>query len=263
MVASNIAVTHSDAGLALAEVTRAERISPHFMRLTLAGDDLNAWMNVGFDHWFRLAVPTSDSTRFDNLSDRFDLGGYLKYMTLPKGTRPVIRNYTVRNFRQGEIDVDFVVHGDNGVAAPWAQSAPIGQTVALIDQGAGFRDLATDCTLLVGDDSALPAVVGVLRDLDRAASGIAIIEIADSADAQDVDAPIGMDVRWIVREPGTKPGATALHATQSIDKFHGRANVFATGESKLATGARRHFVAAGVPKDRITFSGYWRDRSRA
>src|SRR5262245_58449954 len=140
MVSSNITVTHADTGVVTAEVIEAVRISPHFVRLTIAGDGLAGWRHVGFDQWFRLPGPTSDDTRFDNLADTFGLPGYLKYLTLPRATRPVIRNYTVREFRPDadELDIDFVVHGDEGVAGPWADGLPVGASVALIDQGCGF-----------------------------------------------------------------------------------------------------------------------------
>lgn len=120
MTASNIKVSHADTGLTTADVLRAEQISSHVVRITLGGEALCGWRSLGFDQWFRLALPVSDDTRFDRLSDRFGMGGYLRYLSLPKATRPVIRNYTVRNFRAdaGELDVDFVVHGSDGVAGP-------------------------------------------------------------------------------------------------------------------------------------------------
>lgn len=205
MASTNIAVSHADTGLVSAEVLRAERISPHFVRLTLGGGGLLDRRALGFDQWFRLALPVSDETRFDRLSDRFDLRGYLHYLALPKATRPVIRNYTVREYRgdSGELDVDFVVHGTEGIAGPWAGTLPIGAPVALIDQGCGYRPVegASD-VLLAGDESALPAVLGILRDLPADTRGAAIIEIPDAEDRQPVTAPPGVDVRWLVRRVG-------------------------------------------------------------
>ncbi|RZS68226.1 NADPH-dependent ferric siderophore reductase [Agromyces ramosus] len=258
---SNLVVTHAETGLVNADVVEAVRISPHFVRLTLAGDDLADWRHLGFDQWFRLAVPTSDDTRFDNLADTYDMAGYLRFLMLPKATRPVIRNYTVREFRPDdlELDVDFVVHGDAGVAGPWAQGLPIGASVALIDQGCGYRQLDADDVLLVGDESALPAVVGILRDLPRDARGHALIELPDLDDRQPVDAPDGVDVHWIVREPGGPVGVAALDHLRELPPFAGSVNAFAAGESKLATGARRHLVNdRAVPKANVTFCGYWR-----
>ena len=263
MGVSNIAVTHSGTGVVQAEVIEAQRISPHFVRLTLAGDDLADWRDLGFDQWFRLAVPTSDHTRFDNLAETFDTAGYLRYLTLPRATRPVIRNYTVRQFRPetGELDIDFVVHGDDGIAGPWAGSLPLGASVALIDQGCGYRPIDADWTLLVGDESALPAIAGILRDLPREVRGHALIEVPDFDDQQEVEAPDGFSVHWIVRRPDVPIGRTAIDHLQELPFPDGTVNAFAAGESKLATGARRHLINdRGVPKSNITFCGYWRAR---
>lgn len=261
MAVSNIAITHAETGVVGAEVVDAVRISPHFVRLTIAGDDLAGWRHLGFDQWFRLAVPTSDQTRFDNLSETYDTAGYLKYLMLPRATRPVIRNYTVRDYRAEslELDIDFVVHGDDGVAGPWAESLPLGASVALIDQGCGYRAIEADTTVLVGDESALPAVVGILRDLPRDARGHALIELPDFDDRQAVDAPEGMAVHWIVRRPDAAVGRTALEHLRELALPDGTVSAFAAGESKLATGARRHFVNdRHVPKSNVTFCGYWR-----
>ena len=258
---SNLVVTHAETGLVNAEVVDAAQISPHFVRLTLAGDDLRAGATSGSTSGSGSPCRRSDETRFDNLADTYDMAGYLKYLMLPKATRPVIRNYTVREFRPDdlELDVDFVVHGDAGVAGPWAQGLPLGASVALIDQGCGFRQADADQVLLVGDESALPAVVGILRDLPRDARGHALIELPDLDDRQPVDAPDGVDVHWIVREPGAPAGVAALDHLRELPPFEGSVNAFAAGESKLATGARRHLVNdRGVPKGDITFCGYWR-----
>ncbi|WP_040166020.1 siderophore-interacting protein [Microbacterium gorillae] len=262
MVSSNIAVTHASTGLVVADVTRAERISSHVIRITLGGDALADWEHVGFDQWFRLAVPTSDAARFDNLSDRFGVSGYLKYLTLPRSTRPVIRNYTVREFRPdtAELDVDFVIHGGVGIAGPWAERLPVGDTVGLIDQGAGFRHKDAADVLLVGDESAMPAVLGILRDLDRNATGTAVIEVPAADDVQPDEAPDGVDVRWIIRSGGDRPGTRALEEVTALVPAP-TVRAFSAGESRLATGARRHLVSGcGVPKENVAFCGYYKLR---
>jgi len=258
---SNIAVTHAPSGLVRAEVVRTERVTPHMMRVTLGGPDLERFEFRGFDQWFRLAVPVDESSRLDRLPDRFGIAGYLRFITLPKGTRPVIRNYTVRAFRAdpAELDIDFVVHGTEGVAAPWAASAQPGSPVALIDQGCGWKPVPADWLLLVGDESGLPALAGILRDLPRDAVGHAIIELFDLADRQDVQAPTGVTVHWVERATGAAPGSAALPALAALEFPAGSVYAFAVGESSLATGARRHLVnERGVPKSDVSFCGYWK-----
>lgn len=264
MASTNIKVSPAETGLVLAETLRAERISPHFVRVTVGGEGLDGWRSLGFDQWFRLALPVSAETRFDRLSERFDLRGYLRYLSLPKATRPVIRNYTVRAYRADacELDIDFVVHGADGFAGPWAATLPVGAPVGLIDQGCGYRAVAgASRVILAGDESAMPAVLGILRDLPSDTSGTAIIEIPHDEDRQPVVAPAGVDVQWIVRDDASRPGAEALAAVREFVPGTEPVSAFFAGEQRLATGGRRYLVAeAGVPKTSVDFTGYWRLR---
>lgn len=288
MPAQNIAISHAETGLVTAEVGRAERISPSFVRMTFVGPQLRTWRHIGFDQWFRLAIPVAgDTTRFDRLSERFDMRGYLRYLTLPKATRPAIRNYTVREFRAeaGELDVDFVVHGGEGhanhpgsgsnagIAGPWAETLPRGAHVALIDQGCGYRatETAAPYVVLAADESALPAVAGILRDLPRGATGDAIIEVPDPADQQPLHAPPGVAVHWLTRSSAARPGSSALRLLRELpmrdpapavpDPAAGEFRAFIAGEQQLATGGRRHLLTErGIAKADVTFCGYWRQK---
>lgn len=248
--------------LCVVDVVRTERISPNFIRVTLGGEQLGPLPDHGFDHWFRMFLPQEEGETSFALPERVDLIGYMKYLRMPSATRPHLRNYTVRDFRPGELelDVDFVVHGDQGVATRWVQRARPGDTVALLDQGRGYdAPDDTDYHLLATDETGLPAVAGILRDLPRDAQGLALIEIADAADAQACDAPDGVELRWIVRDPGVRPGALALDAVRAWEPPAGATvSAYLVGEQQLPVGARRHLVALGVPKSRIAFSGYWR-----
>ena len=270
MPAQNIAVDHADTGLVTARVESAERISPAFVRVSLSGEQLLGWRNLGFDQWFRLAIPVAgDNTRFDRLSERFDMRGYLRYLTLPRATRPAIRNYTVREFdaRTGQLDIDFVIHDSDpdhaGVAAPWAQGLPVGDIVALIDQGCGYRTVpGARQVVLVGEETALPAVLGILRDLPEDATGHAIVEVPSDADRQPVEAPAGVSVHWLAREAGAAPGVAALEELRGLSPFpDGPVSGFVAGEQKLAAGGRRHLVGErGLDRSAVDFCGYWRAR---
>ncbi len=252
------------AGHYLAEVARSERVTPHMVRVTFAGDDVRRLPVHGYDQWFRIFLPHPDGTTdFSRVPEQFGLGGYLSYLRTKSGVRPPFRNYTVRALRAdaGELDVDFVAHGDAGVAGPWAQSARAGEQVMVLDQGRGFDPREeTSGYLLVGDESALPAIAGILRDLERDAHGIAIVEMPDAADEQPLDAPAGFDVRWLPRaDPHDRPGALALAAVRALAVEHPAGlHAYLAGEQALVAESRRHLVAAGVPKQRIDFVGYWR-----
>lgn len=264
-----IAVTHAPSGLVHASVVRTERVTPHMVRVTLGGEDLRRFEYRGFDQWVRLAVPVRDDTRFDNMSDRFDTRAYLRFLTLPKATRPVIRSYTIRDHRPDgpdgtpEIDIDFVCHGPVGIAGPWAEAVQPGVDVAFIDQGCGWVHVPADRVLLVADESGLPAIAGILRDLPRDTVGDAFVELIDAADAQPVDAPAGVTVHWLPRTGGEAVGDLALAALRALPWPDGSVAAFAVGESRLATGTRRFLVnERGVPKTHVTFCGYWKSGTR-
>lgn len=247
--------------LCLVEVKRTERISPNFLRITLGGEQLAPLTRHGYDHWFRLFLPNGDDTNYD-LPQRMDPRGYLQYLRMPEATRPPMRNYTVRHHRPEalELDIDFVVHGDEGLATRWATRAKPGDTVALLDQGAAFEfDPDAEHFLLVADETGLPAVSGILRDLPRDARGTAYIEVPHAEDAQETGAPEGVRVEWLVRPHDARPGIRALDAVKNWTPPAGRLSAYLVGEQGLATGARRWLVnELGVPKKAIVFSGYWK-----
>ncbi|MFT0846833.1 siderophore-interacting protein [Actinomycetaceae bacterium L2_0104] len=252
-------------GLYRAEVVRSLQVTPHMRRVTVAGEDLRRLPNHGYDHWFRLFLPQpGQDVDFSRVPDRLGMASYLKFLTSPSGTRPIFRSYTVREFRPdaGELDIDFVVHGELGVAGPWAMRAQAGDEIALIDQGCGF-DLLDDADyhVLAGDESALPAILGILRDLPRDAEGTAIIEVPDLDDMQPSSAPENFEILWLAREGSREPaGRAALDSLRAFVPEHPETlSAYVVGERTLATEGRRHLVGLGVPKNRISFVGYWRE----
>ncbi|MGO3152112.1 MAG: siderophore-interacting protein [Galactobacter sp.] len=245
------------------KVTASERITPHMVRVTVQGESLHRLPVHGFDQWFRLFLPNPGGvTDFSRVPEQFGFGAYMKYLRTKAGVRPPFRNYTVRSLRPdvGEMDIDFVSHGDAGIAGPWAAQARPGEELMILDQGRGF-DLPDDATevLMAGDESALPAVLGVLRDLPAHITGHAIIEIPDAADQQEVEGESQVQLDWIVRDHSDTVGQAALKAFQQLvptaaDTAYG----YTVGEQQLASGGRRHLVAQGVDKRRIGFVGYWK-----
>ncbi|ACZ22064.1 siderophore-interacting protein [Sanguibacter keddieii DSM 10542] len=251
------------------EVLRREQVSPSFVRVTLGGGDAEKFVPMGFDQWFRLFIPVADGT-LGRLPQKLDTLSYLRFLTISKATRPVLRNYTVRAYRADgprgpEIDVDLVVHGSvadgtSGPAATWAQTCTPGDVVAILDEGIGFNPPAgVDRVLLVADETGLPAVAGILASLPATATGTAVVEIPADGDQQDMTAPPGVEVRWVVRtDPHAVPGRAALAAVQAFpvtdEPFYG----WAVGEAALPVALRRHWVAAGLPKENIMFCGYWK-----
>jgi len=257
----NKPVPPRNATMLLADVVRVAHVTPGMIRITLGGDTLADFVPMGFDQWFRLFLPLEGDTNFA-LPKKIDFLGYMQYLAMPKATRPPMRNYTVRQFRaaERELDIDFVAHGDAGVASGWAARAEVGDRVALLDQGAMYAPTdGVDWQLFASDESGLPAVAGVLRDMPRDARGHAFIELGSLDDMQETGAPEGVEIHWIVRDPATRPGVAALEAVQAFEFPPGSVYAYVVGEQSLPTALRRWLVnERGVPKANIMFCGYWR-----
>lgn len=250
-------------------VLRTERLSEHWMRVTLGEGEIDAFVPLGYDQWFRLFLPVGGDEGLERLPAKANkLLGYLKYLRIPDGVRPVMRNYTVRAYRAAtadagaEIDVDFVLHGtgpDAGPASRWAATAGPGDSVVIIDEGLGFNpERGVDRVILAADETGLPAVSGVCASLPASATGVALIEVPSAADALAFDAPPGVEVRWLVRDAQTRPGTLALAALEDVPLPAEGAHAFIVGEQSLPTSARRALVARGLDKASISFIGYWR-----
>lgn len=252
-----------------AEVLASKRISPHFVRVTLGGPGLAGFTAMGFDQWFRLFVPGRDGD-LRLPTSATNLGWYAQYLMMGKEHRPLARNYTVRDYRAAgfgeygstaEIDIDFAIHGDDTPASAWANFATPGCKAGLLDEGITYQ--APDhCewTLLVGDESALPGIAGVLRSLPRDAKGAAYIEIPSAEDAQELGEPEGVTVHWLIRtDAHGEVGVLAAEAVRQAEIPATGVYAFVAGEQKLAAGVRRHLAQErAIPKADITFTGYWR-----
>lgn len=254
-------------------VLRTQRLSPHWARITLGGGEIDRFDYMGYDQWFRIFLPLGGDEGLDRIPAKANkIFGYLKYLRIPDGMRPVMRNYSVRAYRESgpsggpEIDVDFVLHGsaDDGSAGPasrWAQSCEVGESVVIIDEGLTFNpERGTDRVVLVGDETALPAITAICASLPTDASGVVILEAPSVADVLEFTAPAGIDVQWLVRDDhDAKPGVLALEALRSATLPDAPFHAYIAGEQALPTGARRYLVAEReVDKHHVSFCGYWR-----
>src|ERR1700759_4830397 len=137
------------------QVLRTERLTPHLRRVVLGGTGLAGVADNGFtDRYVKLVFPRPGVT----YPEPFDMAEVRE--TMPRESWPVIRTYTIRalDHDAGEMTIDLVVHGDTGVAGPWALSTrPGDEIVALGPGGAYAPDADADAHVLVGDEAALPA----------------------------------------------------------------------------------------------------------
>ncbi|MCT9820963.1 siderophore-interacting protein [Microbacterium sp. W1N] len=217
------------------EVVASERLSAHLVRITLGGD------------------------AFAQFEDRPETDKYAKLKFATPDGHPVTRTYTVRRVDHDArtLQIDFVVHGDEGLAGPWAAAAQPGDRVSLMGPGGGYRpDPEADWHLLAGDLSAVPAIAAALEALPADAEGVAVIEI-DAPDAElPLTAPAGVAVLWLVEpEHDAERLASAL---RTLPWREGRVQVFAHGERESMKAIRRVlFDERELDRGQVSLSGYW------
>lgn len=249
-------------------VARVGDVSPSFRRITVTSDELADFAYLGYDHWFRLFIPAADHQAWRLPSSTSKLW-FAQWLAIRAKARPHVNNYTVRDFRADvrELDIDIVLHrGDSGAlegrVAQWASEVRPGDDLAILDQGLLFnRPAECGSVVLAGDESALPAIEGILRSLPAEIGGRAVIEVPTRSDVRELTHGPAIELHWVVRaevDPAAVAGAAALAATCALPAPAPDTYAFLAGESGLVTGARRHLVQAGLPKDQITFTGLWK-----
>ena len=184
----------------------------------------------------------------------------------PQGSHGVaLRSYTSR--RQdpaaGELDVDFVLHGD-GPAATWAAAAAPGALLG-VASAAPLGAEPAGWLLLAGDETALPGISRILAAAAPGTRGIALLEVAGPAEEQELTAPPGVELRWLHRA-GTAPGESTLlvDAVAGLERPDGE-DLFAWvgAESATVRAVRADLRGRwGLRRHQHHAIGYWR-RGRA
>jgi NADPH-dependent ferric siderophore reductase len=184
----------------------------------------------------------------------------------PDGAHGVsLRSYTAR--RQdpaaGEVEMDFVLHGD-GPAAAWAGAAEAGALLGVAGGGA-LGDRPAGWLLLAGDETAVPAMSRILASAPATTAGIALVEVAGPQEEQPLPGPPGVTVRWLHRGDRA-PGESTLLADAVADLDRpGGDDVFAwvAAESAAVRTVRADLRGRwGLGRAQHHAIGYWR-RGRA
>jgi NADPH-dependent ferric siderophore reductase len=239
------------------EVLRAERITPHMVRVTFGGEDLADYETQGPDDDFRIFFPLPGQDR--PLLPTLGEGGFV---WPEEAQRPQNREYTPRRFDPAtrELQVDFVVHGD-GPGSVWADNAAPGHLAGSVGPRRS-RVMSPQVTeyLLFGDESALPSIGRRLEELPAGVNVRAFVEVADASEEQQIESRANVDLTWLHRN-GAEPGASNLleHAARSITTLPEGTFAWVSGEAGSIRMVRRHLLNdLGVPPAWLRFTGYWK-----
>lgn len=245
------------------EVVTVTRLTPHLQRVTLSGASLASFPDVGPDQRVKLLLPRKGEIR-PHLADARSMRDL---MTLPLGRRPIMRTYTVRHRRpeQNQLDIDFALHGHPGSGAgpatSWALTALPGDRIGLFGPAPTYvRPPVGAVHLIVGDESALPAIAAIAERLPAGARGDVIVEVEDDSDRIKLAVPFGVRVWWLVRHGlAAQDSPLMMDLVRSLSLPKDNTWAWLAGESSVVTGMRRHLVSdRGIDRAQVTFTGYWR-----
>lgn len=239
------------------EVIERIRLTPHLVRIVAGGAGIAGVTDNGFtDAYTKMLFAPAGS----DLVPPYDMEKLRE--ELPFEQLPSQRTYTIRRFAldDDQIWIDFVTHGDEGIAGPWAATAQPGDAVVLGGIGGGYApDASADWHLLVGDESAIPAIAAALERMPADAVGTAIVEVQNEAEQLELEHPAGIDLVWLHRGDA-EAGSTPLlaDAVRALEWREGRVQVFAHGERGEMKQLRPHLTdERGVERTQLSLSAYW------
>jgi len=282
-------------------VARITDLTPSFRRFTFTGDDLHEYGDTGFDQRIKVVFPVEGGS-LDTMPTEGEW--YSQWREMPAEERHPFRTYTTRAVRHDarEVDVDMVAHDVSGPASLWIRDARVGDEVMLaaptIHHGGANLGLdfvppeRTEQYLLVGDETAAPAIAVMLEQLPPSARGVVVLEVPDERDAPYLPAHPGFRVDVAGRGDGERHAhllrAAAAHARELCPGGRGAeveeidvdttllwevprsakggaalksAPLYAwvAGESAAVKQVRRDLVReVGIDRRAVAFMGYWR-----
>ncbi|GAA1137279.1 MULTISPECIES: siderophore-interacting protein [Microbacterium] len=220
-------------------LTAREWLAPDFVRVRLSGSDLAGFDSLGSDDHMRLFFPAGPVDTVEELR------------ASPS------REYTPLAWGEDWLDVEFAVHGDEGVAAPWAATAPLGSSIGVGGpRGSAVISGQPGSWFLAGDETAIPAIRRFAALLPADVPARIVIETVSASREVEIEAPV--DVEWVHR--GDAPSGSAL--TTLIDGLTDAVGadpfVFIAAEQSIVKPGRALLERWGVDTAHAVVKGYWK-----
>ena len=237
------------------EVVGREWITPKMLRIRFGGPNVEGFESHVPDEHVKLVFPDPDTGRTRPPTQDGD------HLHWPRPFPPT-REYTIRSFdrERGIVAIDFVVH-EGGLASGWALGALVGDRLWIAGPRPGLVvPEAFGYHVLIGDETALPAIARWLEELPPTTRGVAAIEIPDADERQPLRTPDGFEVRWLDRAGAPAGGTERIRALidglRVPDDEH--VYLFVAGEAGLIKPVRSWARANGFTKRNSSIAGYWR-----
>ncbi|WP_202368961.1 siderophore-interacting protein [Pseudomonas sp. MWU318] len=238
------------------EVLRVVDLTPRMRRITLGGPELAGFISLGTDDHVKLLFP-------QNAEQAAALETMVLGAGKDNGPLPEMRDYTPRRYdlEKLELDIDFVLHGD-GPASTWAEQAQPGQFLHIGGpRGSMIVPDIFDSYLLIGDETALPAIARRLEDLASNRKALVVIEVENGAEQQLLESAAQVNVIWVLREGGKD---NLLTTVKQLQVPKGNLYAWVATETKVSRQIRRVLLDEhGLNEQFIKAVGYWRAEGSA
>jgi NADPH-dependent ferric siderophore reductase len=221
-------------------VARLEPLGSGMLRVVARGDELQGFTSLGFDDHVKLFFP--GDTGVDG--------------------RPPMRDFTPRRYdaAAGELWIDFFLH-EEGPAGSWAAQAAVGQGIAVGGpRGSSVIPLeGIDAHLLIGDETALPAIGRRLEELPAGTRALCVVETADGVTGYPLASKAKTELHWVKRNPEEQaPAAGLIAALRRLDLPAAGCFAWAALEMQGARAMRRYLVGErGFDKHWVKAAAYW------
>ena len=234
--------------------TRVEdvrRLTPHLIRVVVGGEDLEGFAAGEFtDHYVKLQIPPQGAP----YSAPFDADDVKAH--LPREQWPRTRSFTVRQWdpERALLTIDFVDHGDTGVAGPWASAARPGDGLQLMGPGGAYApDPAADWHLMVGDEAVVPAIAASLERVPEGVPVHVVLEVDGPEDEVALETPGDLRVTWLHRRADADDAL--VEAVRALAFPEGSVHAFVHGEASAVRAVRRHLVVdRGISAEALSVS---------
>lgn len=241
------------------EVLNVASITPHMKRVTIGGEGLAGFEPSGPATHFKMFFPQAGLER--TVVPEWGPDGPV----MPPGLeRPQSRTYTPRRMDPTalELDIDFVMHG-TGVGSDWVGNTKQGDYITIAGPGKSFFhiDMEADWYVIIGDDSALPAVGTILEALPAGGKAHVYSEVVEKADEQQLDSEAQVEFTWLHRGSVTAvPGKLLEQAVYKAEfPKEGRGCIYVACEAGIMRDMRKHFIGErGIDPTQVTTRGYWK-----
>ena len=233
-----------------ARLVERTELAPGYIRVRLEGDALRGFDSPGCDDHIRVFFPDADGGSAALSTDELRASPNREYTPL------------MWDGEAGVLELEFVVHGDEGVAGRWAADAPLAAPVGVGGpRGSLVIDGEPDSWFLAGDETAIPAIRRHLERMARPAVGHVLLEVRSAADEMAIDVPDGVTLEWVHRgdAPGGSALAACLDAFGADDRPHGDVFAFIAAEQSIVKPGRALLTDRwGLDAAKFVVKGYWR-----